>query len=97
MSLHVLQALVEIGEHFRKLFCADEVGSTGSIQPAGHGFEIGVVLEVVVHVLGQIGDATLLSDEGLALSVEGGRLVVYGFERVGQGRQHSQDVVGALY
>jgi hypothetical protein len=41
-------------------------------------------LEVVVHILGQIGDATLLGDEGLALSMEGGRLVVDGFERVGQ-------------
>jgi hypothetical protein len=80
MSLHVLEALVEIGEHVRKLFCANEIGSARSIQSAGHGFEIGIVLEVVIHVVGQLGDATLLSHERLALSVEGGRLVVNGFE-----------------
>jgi hypothetical protein len=96
MSLHVLQALVEIGEHVGKLIRTDEVGSTRSVQPAGHGFEVGVVLEVVVHVFGQIGDATLFGDEGLALSVESSRLVVNGFERVGQGGQDSQGVVGAL-
>jgi hypothetical protein len=87
--------LVEIGEHFGKLFCADKVGSTRSVQPAGHGFEIGVVLEVVIHILGQIRDATLLGDERLALSMEGSRLVVNGFERVRQGGQHSQGVIGA--
>jgi hypothetical protein len=36
----------------------------------------------MVHILGQIGDATLLGDEGLALSMEGSRLVVNSFERV---------------
>lgn len=97
MSLHVVQALVEIGEHFRELFCANEVGSARSIQSTSHGFEVGIVLEVVVHVVGQLGDATLLSHERLALSVKGGRLVVDGFERVRQRGQHSQGVIGALY
>jgi hypothetical protein len=53
-------------------------------------------LEVVIHIFGQIGNATLLGDEGLALSVEGGRLVVNGLERVGKRGQDSQGVVGAL-
>lgn len=49
----------------------------------------------MVHVVGQIGHATLLGDERLALSMEGGGLVIDGFERVGQRGQHSQGVVGA--
>ena len=97
MSLHVLEALVEIGEHVGKLICADKVGSARSIQPTGHGLEVGVVLEIVVHVVGQVGDATLLGHELLALSMEGGCLVVDGFERVGEGGQDSQGIVCALY
>ncbi|KAH0356750.1 hypothetical protein KCU81_g780, partial [Aureobasidium melanogenum] len=54
MSLRVVQALVKVLEHVGKFICTDEVGSTRSIKPAGHGLEIGVVLEVVIHVVGQV-------------------------------------------
>lgn len=63
MCLHVFQTLVEVREHVGELFGAYKVGGTGSVQSAGHGFEVGVVLEVVVHVLSQIRDATLFGHE----------------------------------
>lgn len=84
MSLHVVQALVEVGEHFGKLFGTHKVGSTGSIQPAGHGLEVSIVLEVVVHVIGQDGDAALFSHQRLALGLKGGRLLVDSSEGFGQ-------------
>lgn len=96
MGLHIVQALIKVLEHVGEFVCADEVGSTRSIQPARHRLEIGIILEVMIYILGQVGDTTLLSYERFALSVEGSRLFVDSLERIGQGGQNSQSVIGAL-
>lgn len=63
MGLHVFKALVEIGEHLGKLLCSHQIGRTGGIESAGHGFQIGIVLEVVVHFVSKRGDATLFGHQ----------------------------------
>lgn len=80
MGLHVVQTLVKVLEHVGEFVCADEVGSTRSIEPASHRFEVGIVLEVMIYVFGQVGDATLLGYERFALSVKGSRLLVHSLE-----------------
>lgn len=52
VGVHVVQTRIEVGEHCWEVPVADQVRGAGSVQASGHGLEVRVVAQVLVHVVG---------------------------------------------
>jgi hypothetical protein len=91
ICLHVLQTAVQIGQHICELFTPHQLSSAWRIEPFCGGLEVHVVAEILLHILGQLGDALLVVYQALALCSERGRLRLDGFEGRGE---RGEDIEG---
>lgn len=90
VGLHVFETAVQVGQHIGELVPSHDVGGSWRIEPLGHGLEIEIVAQVLLHVVCEGGDARLILYQPLALCLEGGRLGVDLLEGGSQGREGAE-------
>ena len=95
MNLHVLQACIQIKQHFGIFLAPDKVACTRCIEPSRYRFQIFVKSQVLRNIIGKFGSPLLVVQQIFALALKGGRLRLDSFEGVGQVGEEPEGGIGA--